>query len=337
MEHNEVWTLSEHRNHKLRDVSFELLAWGKSLAEKMKTSLCAVVLIDDIDEEEISKLIRSGADKVYVVKNQKLANFLVEPYANTLNHLVTGHKPAIFLAAATTTGRTVMPYLAMQLHTGLTADCTGLEIEEESGNLLQIRPAIGGNIMATIKTPDTRPQMATVRPKSIIPFDPDENRTGDIIYFDAPEAAMNSSMEYEKFVAEGQSASTIEEAEIIVAGGKGVEEAGNFGQIEELAKALGGAVASSRPPVDLGWQPYIRQVGLTGKTISPSLYIACGISGAVQHLAGIQTAKNVVAINTDPDAPIFQVADFGIVGDVKEVIPALIECIKTKNIVIGGI
>ncbi len=182
----EVWTLSEIRSGHMREVSLELLAWGRKLADILGTKLCSVVLIDDISEERINRLIQFGADKVYVVKDTALANFLVEPHAHVLESLVNTYKPWIFLAGATTTGRTVMPYLSMILHTGLTADCTGLEIEPETGNLLQIRPAIGGNIMATIKTPESRPQMATVRPKSISLLDPDPDRQGEILYLEAP-------------------------------------------------------------------------------------------------------------------------------------------------------
>jgi electron transfer flavoprotein alpha subunit len=324
----EVWTLSEYRDKQLRDVSFELLAWGRKLADQLDTCLCAVVLIEQISEDELNKLFFYGADKVYVVRNPALANFLVEPYARTLKNLVDTYEPLVFLAAATTTGRTVMPYLSMLLHTGLTADCTGLEIEPETDNLLQIRPAIGSNIMATIRTPKTRPQMATVRPMSIFPLEPDPLRQGEILYPMVPAEAMISRMSYEAFIPEGQGTTALEEADIIVSGGRGMQDTANFKLIESLAKALGGSAASSRPPVDLDWQPYIRQVGLTGKTISPALYIACGISGAVQHLAGIQTARNIVAINSDADAPIFQVADFGIVGDLMEILPALIKCLE---------
>jgi electron transfer flavoprotein alpha subunit len=283
---------------------------------------------DDISEERLNRLIQFGADKVYVVKDTALANFLVEPHAHVLESLVNTYKPWIFLAGATTTGRTVMPYLSMILHTGLTADCTGLEIEPVTGNLLQIRPAIGGNIMATIKTPESRPQMATVRPKSISLLDPDPNRHGEILYLEAHTNALTSRMVYEEFIHEGHSTTALEEAEIVVSGGRGMQEPGSFELIQEFARVMGGVEASARPPVDLGWQPYSRQIGLTGKTISPALYVACGISGSVQHLAGIQTAKNIIAINSDPDAPIFQVSDFGIVGDVHEILPVLIKRIE---------
>lgn len=332
MKAGEVWTLSEFRQGELREVSLELLAWGRGLADELKTDLCAVMLTDQVSDAQLEQIFAYGANKVYLVEHEALGDFLVEPHAKVLQHLVETHKPWVFLAGATTTGRTVMPYLSMILHTGLTADCTGLEIEPETGNLLQIRPAIGGNIMATIKTPESRPQMATVRPKSINLLEPDPSRTGEVIRFDPPAEALTSRMVLEELIVESQSQAALEEAEIVVSGGKGIQESENFKLVSELADVLGGVIASARPPVDLGWQPYSGQVGLTGKTISPSLYVACGISGAVQHLAGIQTAKNIVAINIDPDAPIFQVADFGIVGDIFDVLPVLIKRIEDNHL-----
>jgi electron transfer flavoprotein alpha subunit len=325
---NEVWAFCEQKDNILREVSFELLAWGRKLADVRRTTLCAVVFAEGMLETELSRLIHHGADKVYVAQNPAFANFLPEPQAHTMRYLVNLYQPEIILAGATTTGRTVMPYLAMKLHTGLTADCTGLEIEEETGNLLQIRPAIGGNIMATIKTPDTRPQMSTVRPKSICMLDPDLSRTGEIISIDVPAEFLHSRMRYEKFNNDSRNNVGLEEANIVVSAGMSMQSEGSILQVKALASILGAAIGSSRPPVDQGLQPYARQVGLSGRTISPALYVACGISGAVQHLAGIQTAKNIVAINNDPEAPIFQVANFGIVGDANQILPLLIKHIE---------
>jgi electron transfer flavoprotein alpha subunit len=325
---NEVWTLSEQKDNHLREVSFELLAWGRKLADIRKNPLCSVVFADDMPETEFFTLIQQGADKVYVVQNPAFANFLVEPHVQTMKYLVNLHEPEIILAAATTTGRTVMPYLAMQLHTGLTADCTGLEIDGETGDLFQIRPAIGGNIMATIKTPHTRPQMTTVRPKSISALDPEPSRTGETIRVDVPEDCFKSRVHFEKFTGEGRSSVGLEEANIVVSAGISLQSEGSIQKVKALATTLGAALGSSRPPVDQGLQPYKRQVGLSGRTISPHLYVACGISGAVQHLAGIQTAKAIAAINNDPGAPVFQVADFGIVGDANQILPILIKHIE---------
>lgn len=325
----EVWTICEHKENHLREVSFELLAWGRKLADQRGTALCAVVMANDLPAAELERMIQYGADKVYVVQNPVFAHFLVEPQAHTLQYLVTNFQPEIILAGATTTGRTVMPYLSMLLHTGLTADCTGLEIEAETGSLLQIRPAIGGNIMATIKTPNTRPQMATVRPKSICILEADPDHQGEIVVLAVPEEAFHSRMRFEKSIAEGHGNASIEEADIVISGGLGMP-AEAIALVEGLACVLGAAVGSSRPPVDRGWQPYVRQVGLSGRTISPALYIACGISGSVQHLAGIRTAKNIIAINSDPEAPIFQVADFGIIGDALQILPVLKKFIEQE-------
>lgn len=319
----EVWILCEQTNSHFRDISFELLAWGKKLTRATGAPLCAVALANGLPKEEIDLLIHHGADKVYVVDHPSFAHFLVEPQAHSLHSLVKQYEPEIILAGATTTGRTVMPYLSMMLHTGLTADCTDLEIEAETGHLLQIRPAIGGNILATIKTPGHRPQMATVRPKSISRLDIDPNRQGEVIICFIPEEALQSRVRFEKTLSEEHGKAALEEANIVISGGLGLQSPEAIALLEDLANVLGGAVGSSRPPVDRGWQPYNRQVGLSGRTISPALYIACGISGAVQHLAGIQTAKNIIAINSDPQAPIFQVANFGIVGDATQILPVL--------------
>jgi electron transfer flavoprotein alpha subunit len=331
MNKGDVWTLAEFRNGKMHEVSLEILAWGRGLADQLGTDLCSVVLTENCSQVDIERLFQSGADKVYLVDDPAVGKFLVEPYAKTLKYMVETYQPWIFLASATTTGRTVMPYLSMLIHTGLTADCTDLAIEPETNNLLQIRPAIGGNIMATIKTPESRPQMATVRPKSILSLTPDESRQGEVVKIDPPADCLKSRMAQVSFTVSSQGETALEEAKVVVSGGRGVQEGCNFALLEELAETLGGVAASARPPVDFEWQPYSRQIGLTGKTISPDLYIACGISGAVQHLAGIQTAKNIVAINIDPEAPIFHVSDFGIVGDIFDVIPVLIDRLQNSH------
>jgi electron transfer flavoprotein alpha subunit len=322
---SDIWTLAERKNKRLHAVSFELLTRGRALADARDCRLCSVVLGADIATAELEELIARGADRVYVVQHPALVDFLVQPYARVLQHLVETYRPEVMIAAATTTGRTVMPYLAIKTHAGLTADCTGLEIEPGTGNLLQTRPAIGGNIMATIKTPTARPQMATVRPKSTPPAPRQPDRTGEIVAVDVPEDLLHTGMRYERFVPDTSQDVAIEDAEVIVAGGRGLSKTEGFALIKQLADLLGGSVGASRVAVDRGWQPYPRQVGLSGKTVAPKLYIACGISGAIQHLTGMQTARNIIAINTDPDAQIFQVADLGIVGDLFDVLPAVIE------------
>lgn len=323
-----IWTLAEQKSGKIHPVSFELLNRGRSLAEKRSCYLCAVVLADNISQDELGELIAHGADRVYVVQHPALAHFLVQPFAHALQFLVEQYQPEVFVAAATTTGRTVMPYLSVKVHAGLTADCTGLDIDPENGNLLQTRPAIGGNIMATIKTPTARPQMATVRPKSTPPLPRDETRTGEIIHVTVPDELLATRMRYEGFQPDTTQGVTLDAADVIVAGGKGLKSAENFQLLNDLASALSGSVGSSRVPVDHGWQPYSHQVGLSGKTVAPKLYIACGISGAIQHLAGMQTAETIIAINTDPTAPIFQVSNFGIIGNLFDVLPVLTEKIR---------
>ena len=217
-----------------------------------------------------------------------------------------------------------MPYVATAIDAGLTADCTGLEIREKDGMLLQTRPAFGGNIMATIECPDTRPQMATVRPKVMAPAEPDPTRRGEVIRLELPPQVLQSRIEVLDSVINEADKVNIQEVETLVAGGRGLDSAKGFALLRELAAELGGAVAASRAAVDSGWIPYPHQVGQTGKTVSPKLYVACGISGAVQHMVGMQSAEVIVAINRDASAPIFNIATYGVVGDLYEVVPQLI-------------
>jgi len=235
--------------------------------------------------------------------------------------MIERHKPEIVIAGATTTGRTLMPYVAIKANAGLTADCTGLDIDPETGHLLQTRPAIGGNIMATIMTPSARPQMATVRPRSTRPPERQPGRKGQIVR-EKPPASLSSRVRRIDFIRESDT-HTLTEAERIVSVGRGIKKAENISMIVALAEALDAAVGASRDVVDRGWLEYPHQVGLSGKTVSPKLYLAVGISGAIQHLAGMQTAETIVAINSDPDAQIFRVANIGIVGDLFLVVPLL--------------
>lgn len=326
MKHSGVWILAEQRGGAIHPVSHELLNRGRDLAQKLDVPLSAMLLGHEMAEEEIQELIYHGADQVYYASDPLLEHVLAEPYQQVITYLIRTFAPEIILAAATTTGRTVLPYVASNdgMFAGLTADCTELDIEEDTRNLLQTRPAIGGNILATIQTPDARPQMATVRPKSMKPSERDATRVGDIIRVALPDdMAVSSRITFEQFVPDASQDVPLEDAEIVVSGGRGLKKGDNFALIRELADALGGGVGASRDAIDRGWIEYPHQVGLSGKTISPKIYIACGISGAIQHLAGMQTAETIVAINSDPEAQIFRVADFGIVGDVFEVLPAL--------------
>ena len=331
MSYRGVWTIAEESRGKIKEVSYELLARGRKLADKLGVELASVLLGSNISEAELKQLIYRGADKVYVVDAPELENFIAENYSNVLVDLINKYKPEIIIAGATTSGRTLMPHVSIQVNAGLTADCTGLDIEEETKNLLQTRPAIGGNILATIKTPNNRPQMATVRVKSSKPAPIDKSRSGEIINIKLKQELIDGRVERIGFrKAEGETVG-IQDADVVVAGGRGLKKGENFTLIRELAEKLGGVVGASRDAVDRGWVSYPHQVGLSGKTISPKLYIAIGISGAIQHLAGIKTADTVVAINSDPDAQIFKVSDFGIVGDLFEVIPLLNERLAKRG------
>jgi electron transfer flavoprotein alpha subunit len=328
----EIWTFAEQVEGRLEPISFELLGRGRSLADKRGTKLASVLLGWEIDRKGVEELIKRGADKVYVVEKPKLATYLNDIYSNVLIHLVKTYKPEIFLAGASTTGRSVMPYVAAKIKTGLTADCTEFDIEEGTGNLLQTRPAIGGNIMATIKTPDYRPQMATVRPKST-PIPPlDKSRTGEVVEVQVPDELRKGREEQLGLRALEGEEGNIQEADRIVAGGRGLKKGENFKLIHDLAHRLGATVGASRDAVDRGWAEYPRQIGLSGKTVVPKLYMGFGISGAIQHLAGMKTSETIVAVNSDPDAQIFQVADFGIIGDLFEVIPELISELDKRKV-----
>jgi electron transfer flavoprotein alpha subunit len=274
-------------------------------------------------------LIERGADRVVVIEAPELEHFLVEPHAACLRKVIEECRPEVIIAGATSTGRTLMPYVAVKVGAGLTADCTVLDIEEGTGDLLQTRPAIGGNVLATIKTAGRRPQMATVRPRSVRPAPRVPGRRGRIERMAAP-ASLEGRIRRIGFTPAADSHG-LQDADIVVAVGRGIKKAENLPLVRRLADALGAALGASRDVVDRGWLSYPHQVGLSGKTITPKLYIGVGVSGSVQHLAGMQTSGTIVAINTDPDAQIFRVADFGIVGDLFEVVPVLTERIRQSK------
>jgi len=321
-----VWVFAEQRSGKLKSVAYELLAKGRELADTLDTELSAVCFGQDIGE--VNDLIACGADRVYLADSEEFAGNQEDLCARQLVELIQQFKPEIVLAGATALGRSLIPRVAAVLRTGLTADCTGLEIDRENRLLLQTRPAFGGNIMATIICPAQRPQMATVRPRVFKKNAPEEGRKGEIIKVDFNRERITARTRLLSFVEDIAQAVKIEDADVIVAGGRGLGKAENFGLLAELGEVMGAALASSRPPVDDGWLPYAHQVGQTGKTVCPKLYIACGISGAVQHLAGMQTSDIIVAINDDPNAPIFEVATYGIIGDLFQVVPLMIEQLK---------
>jgi electron transfer flavoprotein alpha subunit len=297
----------------VQSVSYELLAKAQELAKKLNTDVSGVLIGNKL-EDQLDELIFCGADNIYLVEAAELANFQDEPYTNILVELVKKYKPEILLCGATNVGRSLISRVAINIKAGLTADCTGLDIDADKKILLQTRPAFGGNIMATIISPNYRPQMATVRHKVFAPLAADKKRKGKII-----KESFDSKLYF----------SRTKLLDIIVSGGRGMGGPENFKLLEELAHVLGAAVGSSRAAVDAGWMPYSHQVGQTGRTVGPKIYFACGISGQIQHLVGMQSSKIIVAINKDPEAPIFKVATYGIVGDLFQIIPAITQAFKT--------
>lgn len=318
-----VWVWIEQFNGEACSISWEMAGKGRQLADQLKTQLTACVLGHHV-EHIAREAIMYGADRVILVDDPTLAHYRTEPYAAVLIDLVRQYRPEIFLLGASSRGRDLAGAVATEVFTGLTADCTGLEIDMETGLLKQTRPAFGGNIMATIICPNHRPQMATVRHRVFEMPKPDPSRRGEIIRANAVLKEEQIASKVVDFIKqEGQV--NLADAKIIVSGGRGVGGPDGFKPIRELAEVLGGAVGASRSAVDAGWIPYAHQVGQTGRTVRPDLYIACGISGAIQHLAGMQTSRVIVAINKDPEAPIFKVANYGIVGDLFQIVPALTE------------
>lgn len=312
-----------------RAVGFELLGEARRLAEKLGCKVYAVALGDD-SPQQASSLIAHGADVVLTVEDSLLNAYNDELHAHALTELILSHKPEIVLVGATTYGRSLAPRVAARLDTGLTADCTVLDIEEGTGVLLQTRPAFGGNLMATIVCRDRRPQMASVRPGVMKAMNPDWQRSGltQRCVVSLP-VSLRTRVIAEHRLSSGQM--SISDAEVVIAVGKGIGSMENVRMAEELAKAINGSLGASRAAVDAGWVDYSRQIGQTGKTVAPKLYIACGISGAVQHTAGMASADTIIAINKDPDAPIFKIAHYGIVGDVREVLPELVKAVRERG------
>lgn len=321
-----VWVFGEQKNGAVQSVVFELLGEGRKLADKLGVEL-ACVLIGDQMQQKAEELFWRGADKVYLMEDARLKNYQDEPYTNIIVELIKEFKPEIVLYGATSIGRSLASRIAVKVYTGLTADCTKLDIDKEK-RLLQTRPAFGGNIMATILCTNYRPQMATVRHKVMKEALVDKSRKGQIIKKSYPDSVYASRTKLIDIVEEISETVNLTEANIIISGGRGLGKAEGFKMIEELAKVLGGAVGASRSAVDAEWIPYSHQVGQTGKTVCPKIYFACGISGQIQHLAGMSSSDIIIAINKDPSAPIFSVATYGIVGDVYEVVPALTKTFK---------
>ena len=320
--YKDVWVFCEQKKGVVQSISFELLGEGRKLADKLGVKLCAVLLGSGM-EAVAAELGERGADKVYLVDHPALKSYQDDPYTEVLVRLAEEYKPEAILCGATTIGRSLVSRVAIKIDAGLTADCTELDIDPKERLLLQTRPAFGGNIMATIITPNHRPQMATVRHKVMKEAAIDKTRKAEVIKKSYPEEVFSSRTKLLDIVEEIGETVNLSEADIIVSGGRGLGGKEGLALVSGLAKALGGAVGASRSAVDADWIPYSHQVGQTGKTVCPKLYIACGISGQIQHLIGMQSSKVIVAINKDPDAPIFKVATYGIVGDVFEILPAL--------------
>ncbi len=322
-----IWVFIEQKKGKVQSVSYELLGKAQELAKKLDCQVSGVLIGNKLDDQ-LDELIFRGADNIYLVEAPEIAEFQDEPYTKILIELIKKYKPEVLLCGATAIGRSLISRVAVNLKVGLTADCTGLDIDEEKKILLQTRPAFGGNIMATIISPNYRPQMATVRHKVMQPLEPDKHRKGKIIRESFEPLVYSSRTKLLDIVDEIENLVNLAEADIIVSGGRGMGAPENFKMLEELAHVLGAAVGSSRAAVDAGWMPYSHQVGQTGRTVAPKIYIACGISGQIQHLVGMQSSKIIIAINKDPEAPIFKVATYGVVGDLFQIVPALTKKFK---------
>lgn len=324
----DLWVFVEtNEDGSAKNVGIELLTPGREMADKQGGSLVAVVIGNNVDEAVRDAGIH-GADKIIVVDGSEYGHYTTDAYTIALVSLVEKYGPTSMLIGATNNGRDLGPRVSCRLKTGLTADCTGLDVDEETGNVAWTRPAFGGNLMATILCPNNRPQIGTVRPGVFKKCEPVEMKA-EIIKEDIHVSGKQIRTRVLEIIKEMESENVdLEGAEIIVAGGRGVGSPAGFAPLREMAEVLGATVGASRAAVDAGWISHSHQVGQTGKTVGPKLYIACGISGAIQHTAGMSSSECIVAINKDPDAPIFDVADYGVVGDLFEVLPVLTEEIK---------
>lgn len=319
----------EQRFGEIQNVSLELLGKGRKIADELGVDVIAALVGKDV-EKHGKLLVEYGADKVIVLENDALELYSTEPYTQAMVTAVKEVKPEIVLFGATSIGRDLAPRVSARLETGLTADCTSLEVSEDR-MLLMTRPAFGGNIMATIISPDHRPQMSTVRPGVMTKMDREIGRFGEIVKMPIEIVRNNKFVDILSFEKETEEKQDIQEATVLISGGRGVGSAENFNMLYDLAETLGGLVSASRAAVDSGWMDHDRQVGQTGKTVRPNVYFACGISGAIQHVAGMEEAELIIAVNKDKGAKIFEVADLGVVGDVHKVLPYVIDEINRIN------
>lgn len=324
--YKDVWVFAEQRDGVIMPVVVELLGEGKKLANEVGCNLCAVLCGHHV-EGLADQLFEYGADKVYVADHEELATYRTDAYTKVINDAIEEYKPEIVLLGATHIGRDLGPCLAVKANTGLTADCTKLEIDPEDKKIKQTRPAFGGNLMATIVCPNHRPQMSTVRPGVMEKAAFEEGRKGELIKLNVEFKEGDIRTKVLEIVKTMKDTVSLTDAEIIVSGGMGLGKPEGFELLKQLADKLGGIVAASRAAVDSGWIDHAYQVGQTGTTVKPKIYIACGISGAIQHVAGMQNSEQIIAINTNENAPIFEIADYGIVGDLYKVIPAIMEAL----------
>ena len=322
-QYKNIWVFAEQRHGKLMPVVTELVGEGRKLAEERGVELNAVLLGENL-EEMTKELIAHGVKNVYTADHELLKNYTTDGYTKVISEAIHQHKPEIMLIGATHIGRDLAPRIASRVDTGLTADCTKLEIDPEDGKIKQTRPAFGGNIMATIVCPENRPQMSTVRPGVMDKADRDDSRKGNIVPLDFSISSEDIRTEILEIVKSDKEIVSLVDANFIISGGLGLQSPEGFDLLKQLAEKLDGVIGSSRAAVDKGWIDHSHQVGQTGVTVKPNIYFACGISGAIQHLAGMNQSDIIIAINKDPNAPIFSVADYGIVGDLYEVVPQII-------------
>lgn len=323
-----VYVFAEQRDGNIQKVAYELVGKARELADTLDEKVYAVLIGKDM-KAQAGSLVEAGADGVVLVQDEMLGEYTTEAYAKAVVAVIKEKDPEIFLIGATAIGRDLAPRVSARIHTGLTADCTGLAIDEESKNLLMTRPAFGGNIMATIVCEDFRPQMATVRPGVMKALAADASRNGEIEELKVEFTAADMPIELVEIIKEEKAVADITEAKVLVSGGRGMNDKETFDSVlNTLAEVLDGVVSGSRGAVDAGWIDHECQVGQTGKTVRPDLYVACGISGAIQHVAGMEGAEYIVAVDKNDGAPIFDVADLGVVGDVTSLLPKLTEAIK---------
>ncbi|MFP4442605.1 MAG: electron transfer flavoprotein subunit alpha/FixB family protein [Spirochaetia bacterium] len=328
-EFTNVWVIGESQGGEIQAVTYELLGAAKDLAAKRNSQVWCVLMGNGVSEQSQIPF-HYGADKVLVVDDPSLARFIDEVETNVLCRLIENYKPEIVLCGATSKGRALIPRVAVKVNAGLTADCTGLDIDPETGNLLQTRPAFGGNIMATIKTTRHRPQMSTVRPRVMTAPEPDTSLSGEFITEPVVESDAFTLKRVVDVVMNTESVVNLSDAQFIISGGRGLKGPEGFEPLEKLARMVDGAVGASRAAVDAGWIPYSHQVGQTGQTVQSKVYIACGISGQIQHLVGMQSCDFIIAINKDPEAPLMKLADIAVVGDVFEILPEIMKQIPKR-------